>query len=96
MEKKPFKRLVESMVQMDEIVRGESPPFREFFVDALKIKEIRKAIGSSQARFAKAVDVPVGILQYCEQGREPEGPAKALLRALYNDPGHLLAALEYR
>lgn len=41
MEKKLFNRLVESMTQMDEIVRGECPPSREFFVDALKVKEIR-------------------------------------------------------
>ncbi|MCK1786864.1 helix-turn-helix domain-containing protein [Pseudomonas sp. TNT11] len=53
--------------------------------------------GLSQARFAKAIDVPVGTLQNWEQGRrEPEGPARALLRALYNDPGHVLAALEHR
>ncbi|HEC54879.1 MAG TPA: helix-turn-helix domain-containing protein [Gammaproteobacteria bacterium] len=97
MEKKLFNRLVESMTQMDEIARGERPPSREFFVDALKVKEIRHATGLSQARFAKAIDVPVGTLQNWEQGRrEPEGPARALLRALYNDPCHVLAALEHR
>ncbi|HCT05417.1 MULTISPECIES: DNA-binding transcriptional regulator [unclassified Pseudomonas] len=97
MDKKLFNRLVESMTQMDEIVRGECAPSREFFVDALKVKEIRQATGLSQARFAKAIDVPVGTLQNWEQGRrEPEGPARALLRALHNDPDHVLAALKYR
>jgi putative transcriptional regulator len=97
MEKKLFNRLVESLIQMDEIVSGERSPSREFFVDALKVKEIRQATGLSQAGFAKAIDVPVGTLQNWEQGRrEPEGPARALLRALHNDPSHVLAALEHR
>ena len=97
MEKKLFNRLVESLIQMDEIVSGERSPSREFFVDALKVKEIRRATGLSQAGFAKAIDVPVGTLQNWEQGRrEPEGPARALLRALHNDPSHVLAALEHR
>ena len=97
MDKRLFSRLVESMTQMDEIVRGESPPSREFYIDTLKIKEIRKSTGLSQARFARAIDVPVGTLQNWEQGRrDPEGPARALLRAICNDPGHVLAALEHR
>ncbi|UMZ11724.1 helix-turn-helix domain-containing protein [Pseudomonas sp. MPFS] len=96
MEKNLFNRLVESMTQMDEIQRGERSPSREFHIDALKVKMIRKASGLSQARFAKAIDVPVGTLQNWEQGRrEPEGPARALLRAIHNDPEHVLAALEH-
>ncbi|MGC5699456.1 helix-turn-helix domain-containing protein [Pseudomonas sp. NFXW11] len=95
MEKNLFNRLVESMTQMDEIQRGERSPSREFHIDALKVKMIRQASGLSQARFAKAIDVPVGTLQNWEQGRrEPEGPARALLRAIHNDPVHVLAALE--
>ena len=97
MEKNLFNRLVESMTQMDEIDRGERAPSREFHVDALQVKMIRQATGLSQARFARAIDVPIGPLQNWEQGRrEPEGPARALLRAIHNDPGHVLAALEYR
>jgi hypothetical protein len=36
MDKKLFKRLVESMGQMDEIVRGVRAPSREFYVDCPK------------------------------------------------------------
>lgn len=96
MEKNLFNRLVESMTQMDEIERGERPPSREFHVDAVKVKLIRQATGLSQTRFAKAIDVAVGTLQNWEQGRrEPEGPARALLRAIHNDPKNVLAALEH-
>ncbi|MDB6141770.1 MAG: Cro/Cl family transcriptional regulator [Pseudomonas sp.] len=96
MEKELFNRLVESMTEMNEIVRGEREPSREFHVDALKIKEIRQATGLSQTSFAKTIDVAVGTLRNWEQGRrEPEGPARALLRAICNDPVHVLAALKH-
>lgn len=94
MEKNLFGRLVESMTQMDEIVRGERSPSREFHIDAVQVKKIRQATGLSQTAFAKRIDVAVGTLRNWEQGRrDPEGPAKALLRAINNDPTHVLAAL---
>ena len=89
-----FDELMESVQQMDEIVRGERQPSREFIVDALQVKQIRKATGLTQAKFAAMIDVQIGTLRNWEQGRrEPTGPAKALLRAIYNDPVHVLNAL---
>jgi putative transcriptional regulator len=94
MEKHLFDRLVESMTQMDEIDRGGRQPSREFHIDAIQVKKIRQATGLSQVNFAKRIDVAVGTLRNWEQGRrEPEGPARALLRAILNDPVHVLAAL---
>ncbi len=96
MDKDLFKRLQESMVQMDEISRGERSPSREFHVDAAQVKNIRKRTGLAQPAFAKAIGVAVGTLQNWEQGRrDPEGPAKALLRALNNDPANVIAALRH-
>ncbi|MGN8277779.1 helix-turn-helix domain-containing protein [Pseudomonas sp. SMV71] len=89
-----FDELMESVQQMDEIVRGERQPSREFIVNALQVKEIRKATGLTQARFAALIDVQLGTLRNWEQGRrEPTGPAKALLRAIHNDPEHVINAL---
>jgi putative transcriptional regulator len=89
-----FDELMESVQQMDEIVRGERQPSREFIVDALQVKEIRKATGLTQAKFATLIDVQLGTLRNWEQGRrEPTGPAKALLRAIHNDPEHVINAL---
>ena len=94
MDKKLFKRLVESMSQMDEIVRGVRAPSREFYVDAVMVKEIRAMTGLSQPQFAKLLHVDVGTLRNWEQGRrEPTGPAKALLRAIKTDPKAVLKAL---
>ena len=64
-----FDELMESVQQMDEIVRGERRPSREFRVDALQVKEIRKATGLTQAKFAALIDVQLGTLRNWEQGR---------------------------
>ena len=91
---KLFDDLMESVQQMDGINRGELEPSREFTVDALRVKAIRKATGLTQARFATMIDVQLATLRNWEQGRrEPTGPAKALLRAIHNDPEHVLRAL---
>lgn len=94
MDKKLFAELVESLEQMGEIARGERAPSRVFHVDAPSVKAIREITGLSQAKFAKILAVDVGTLRNWEQGRrEPTGPAKALLRAIRNDPKHVLKAL---
>jgi putative transcriptional regulator len=64
-----FDDLMESVQQMDEIRRGERKPSREFTVDALQVKAIRKATGLTQARFAAMIDVQLGTLRNWEQGR---------------------------
>ena len=94
MDKNLFDELMQSVEQMDGIARGERAPSREFYVDAAQIKAIRKATGLSQAKLAALLDVQVTTLQNWEQGRrEPSGPAKALLKALKNDPVHVLKAM---
>ena len=94
MDKRLFADLKKSVMEMDEIIHGERAPSREFVVDALGVKQIRAVTGLSQAKFARLIDVQVTTLRNWEQGRrEPTGPAKALLRAIQNDPRHVLKAL---
>jgi putative transcriptional regulator len=94
MDKKLFARLKESMKQHGEVARGERAPSREFHVDSAKVREIRAATKLSQTRFANLIKVDVGTLRNWEQGRrEPTGPAKALLRAIQNNPRAVLKAL---
>ncbi len=94
MNKKLFTRLIESMNQMNDIIDGSSAPSREFSVDSVFVKEVRKKTGLTQEKFCLLIDVNLGTLRNWEQGRrEPTGPAKALLRALGKDPGHVLMAL---
>lgn len=94
MDSKLFDKLVESMTQMNEIIDGERSPSREFVIDAMHVKEVRKKTGLTQAKFCQLIDVNLGTLRNWEQGRrDPTGPAKALLRAIWNDPAHVLSAL---
>lgn len=89
-----FEDLLESVQEMDGIVRGEKQASRVFEVDPGAIKALRETTGLSQAKFALLLDVDVGTLRNWEQGRRaPTGPARALLRAIRKDPRHVLAAL---
>jgi putative transcriptional regulator len=95
MDDKLFETLVESMKQAKEIIRGERAPSREFTVDAAQVKAIRAATKLSQAKFAKLIEVEVSTLRNWEQGRrQPTGPARALLRALKNDPVSVVKAMK--
>ncbi|MDI4774826.1 DNA-binding transcriptional regulator, partial [Salmonella enterica subsp. enterica serovar Anatum] len=91
MDKVLFERLTQSMSQMNEIIEGTRKPSRTFHIDAMKIKEIRQASGLSQSKFAELISVNVDTLRNWEQGRRsPTGPAKALLRAIANDPRNVI------
>lgn len=95
MDKTLFSELLESVQQADEIVKGEREASREFYIDALQVKKIRRATGLSQARFAELIHVSKGTLLNWEQGRRsPSGPASALLVALKNDPEHVIRAMQ--
>ncbi|EMU8277466.1 DNA-binding transcriptional regulator [Salmonella enterica] len=96
MDKVLFERLTQSMSQMNETIEGTRKPSRTFHIDAMKIKEIRQASGLSQSKFAELISVNVDTLRNWEQGRRsPTGPAKALLRAIANDPRNVIQALRY-
>lgn len=68
MDKALFERLTHSMAQMNEIIEGTRQPSRTFEVDAMKIKEIRRASGLSQSKFADLISVSVDTLRNWEQG----------------------------
>lgn len=94
MKKNLFNKLLASVEQMGDITRGERAPSREFTIGPDDIKALRARIGLSQPKFATLMQVEVSTLRNWEQGRRaPTGPAKALLKAIKNDPEHVLAAL---
>jgi putative transcriptional regulator len=89
-----FDKLVKGLTEAGEIIRGERAPARETVVDATMVKDIRKKTGLSQRKFALLLSIEPSTLQNWEQGRrEPQGPAKALLRAIKKDPKNVLRAL---
>ena len=60
----------------------------------LDVRGIRAVTGLSQAKFAELLSIEVSTLRNWEQGRrEPTGAARALLRAIRNNPIAVIQAL---
>ncbi len=89
-----FKNLLQGVREAGEYLRGERLPARVSEVGASTVKELGKSLHLTQVEFARLLTVEVSTLRNWEQGRrEPHGPAKALLRAIRNDPRNVLRAL---
>ena len=72
---------------------GLNPPARPP-VDGIDVRAIRAVTGLSQAKFAELLSIEVATLRNWEQGRrDPTGAARALLRAIRNDPVAVIKAL---
>jgi len=72
-------------------VGGSPRPRSETGID---VRAIRAATGLSQSKFAELLSIEVSTLRNWEQGRrDPTGPARALLRAIRNDPVAVMRAL---
>jgi len=92
--KKDFDKLVASVKQAGKIKRGKLKPSRVFRFKPADIKAIRKKLGVSQSEFALMIGVSVSTLQNWEQGRrQPDGPARALLKVAAENPEAVAEAL---
>jgi len=94
MNDKDFQKLVESVKQMGSIMRGENIPHRQTELGTVGVKDLRVRLGLTQKQFSGMIGVSIKTLQNWEQGRrEPEGPAKALLRVVEKEPQAVMNAL---
>lgn len=94
MDKELFADLVASIKEMNEIRAGRRKAGRTIEVHDVDAKYARKKTGLSQTEFARVLQVSKGTLLNWEQGRRsPTGPARALLKAVANDPVHVVRAL---
>jgi len=92
--KKDFDKLVASVKQAGKIKRGKLKPSRVFKFKPADIKAIREKLGVSQSEFALMIGVSVSTLQNWEQGRrQPDGPARALLKVAAENPEAVAEAL---
>jgi putative transcriptional regulator len=90
-----FDLLVTSVRQAGRIKRGEMKPARKVEVRPEDVKAIRSKLDKSQSEFALMIGVSVATLQNWEQGRrQPEGPARALLKVAAVNPSAVAAALD--
>jgi putative transcriptional regulator len=90
-----FEQLIASVKQAGRIKRGQVEPARKFEVRAEDVKAIRVKLNKSQSEFALMIGVSVSTLQNWEQGRrQPEGPARALLKVASENPAAVAAVLD--
>lgn len=94
MRQKDFDRLVASVKQAGAIRRGRLKPGRVTEFRPEDVRAIRGKLEKSQEEFALMIGVSVATLQNWEQGRrQPEGPARALLRVAAKNPQAVAEAL---
>ena len=95
MKKELFDQLKSSIEEAGKIRKGLAKPPRSFKYRPVDIKRIRNRLHVSQSQFALMIGVSKSTLQNWEQGRrEPEGPAKALLRVVDKKPEAVIEALQ--
>jgi putative transcriptional regulator len=89
-----LEQLLARVRRATEFSGGARPLARAFRINPVSIKELRGWTRLSQPEFAALLGVELSTLRNWEQGRrEPTGPAQALLRAIHNDPEHVIRAL---
>ena len=94
MKDEDFDKLVDSIKEAGAIKAGRKKPSRSFRIDPIAIKSVRKKLHVSQSEFALMIGVSKSTLQNWEQGRrQPEGPARALLKVAASDPKAIMKAL---
>jgi putative transcriptional regulator len=94
MKKRDFEKMVSSVRQAGQIKRGRLKPSRVFHFKPADIKAVREKLRVSQSEFALMIGVSVSTLQNWEQGRrQPEGPARALLKVAAENPEAVAEAL---
>ena len=101
MRKDLFDQLLESVREMKAIQTGRRKPARStraedlFSVGAVDVAALRGRFRLSQAKFAALLGISVDTLQNWEQGRrQPEGPARVLLRVAAAHPDALLSVTQ--
>ena len=95
MKEDDFDNLVKSIQQAGKIKNGQLEPGRKNAFNPMDIKAIRNKLHKSQREFALMIGVSVSTLQNWEQGRRnPDGPARALLKVASENPEAVTKALE--
>ena len=89
-----FNELIESIKQAGDIKKGRLKKYNRVKLGLPDVKAIRGKLKVSQDEFSLMIGVSARTLQNWEQGRrEPDGPAKALLRVASKNPQAVMEAL---
>lgn len=96
MAKRAFDKIAEGLNDALAIARGEADAatYRVHVPDRVDVRRIRRHLGLSQSEFAVRFGFSVHTLRKWEQdGRQPEGPARAYLRVIERNPQAVMEAL---
>ena len=94
MKDREFSKLVASIKEAGQIKQDLKKAYRINEITPPIIKAIRRRLNLSQSEFATMIGISIGTLQNWEQGRrEPEGPAKVLLKIVSKNPEAVIDAL---
>jgi putative transcriptional regulator len=86
-------KILRGMRQAATYARGESDPSKVHEVE-VDVRAVRKKLGLSQAEFALRFGFTLSSIQNWEQGyRQPQGPARVLLRVIEREPAAVQRAL---
>jgi putative transcriptional regulator len=89
------KELIESAIEAVAIASGKAKPARRFASKPVDVAAIRKRLALSQTQFARKFGLPVATVRDWEQGRRnPDSPARTLLKVIASRPESVIAALE--
>ena len=92
---KVYDQIREGLEDAIAIAKGEKEPARVHVFAPVDIVAARKKLGMSQNKFAETFGISPGTLRGWEQGRrEPDGPARVLLRVIDREPEAVKRALE--
>lgn len=86
-------KILQGMRQAAAYARGEAVPVKVHEVE-VDVRAVRKRLGLSQAEFALRFGFAPGSVRNWEQGhRQPQGPARVLLRVIEREPAAVQRAL---
>ena len=88
------RNLAEEIAQGLKEIRDNPKKLKRHELTPVDIKAIREAFNMSQSQLATFMAVSINTLQNWEQGRrQPEGPARALLKVAAENPTAVADAL---
>ena len=89
MAKRAFDDIMAGISDAIAIAKGTADPatYRVHVPDRIDVRRIRQGLGMTQPEFAARFGFSVHTLRKWEQdGRQPEGPARAYLRVIERNP----------
>ena len=96
MSKPAFDRIMAGLNDAIAIANGTADPatYRVHVPERIDVRRIRQGLGLTQSEFAARFGFSIHTLRKWEQdGRQPEGPARAYLRVIERNPKAVEEAL---